>query len=208
LLFVAHLSCAQMAMNGSCPQMPDVKLTELTSLREFMALTAVRVKPEQRRFTRNAFITYLQTRHPAVTTYGIHCSGQLVGFVMLIHAENPTQWIIDRLTIDRDHQRQGLGYAVADQLIDMIHDFENSEMVIARYRPENDAARSLFNKLGFTERKEMFRGRHVALLEFEFEEDDSEDEADDYEEDDAESDDEEPGDQLSESDSDDDERTD
>jgi len=192
--------------------MPDVKLTELTSLREFMALTAVRVKPEQRRFTRNAFITYLQTRHPAVTTYGIHWESQLVGFVMLIHAENPTQWIIDRLTIDRDYQRQGLGYAVADQLIDMIHDFENSEMVIARYRPENDAARSLFNKLGFTERKEMFRGRHVALLEFEFEEDeaeeDSEDEEDDYEEDDAESDVEEPGDQLSESDSDDDERTD
>ena len=197
--------------------MPDVKLTELTSLREFMALTAVRVKPEQRRFTRNAFITYLQTRHPAVTTYGIYLQEQLAGFVMLIHAENPTQWIIDRLTIDRDHQRQGVGYAVADQLIDMIHDFENSEMVIARYRPENDAARSLFNKLGFNEREEMFRGRHVSLLEFEFEEDeaddDSEDEADDYEEDDyeeddAESDDEEPGDQLSESDSDDDERTD
>ena len=200
--------------------MPDVKLTELTSLREFMALTAVRVKPEQRRFTRNAFITYLQTRHPAVTTYAIYLQEQLVGFVMLIHAENPTQWIIDRLTIDRDHQRQSVGYAVADQLIDMIHDFENSEMVIARYRPENDAARNLFNKLGFNEREEMFRGRHVSLLEFEFEEDeaddeaeddsedDSEDEADVYEEDDYEEDDEEPGDQLSESDSDDDERTD
>ena len=202
--------------------MPDVKLTELTSLREFMALTAVRVEPEQRRFTRNAFITYLQTRHPAVTTYGIYLQEQLVGFVMLIHAENPAQWIIDRLTIDRDHQRQGLGYAVADQLIDMIHDFENSEMVIARYRPDNEVARSLFNKLGFNEREEMFRGRHVSLLEFEFEEDeaedDSEDEADDYEEDDyeeddyeeddAESDGEEPGDQLSEQDSDDDERND
>ena len=145
-------------------------------MREFMALTAVRVEPAQRRFTRNAFVTYLQTRHPAVTTYGIHWQEKLVGFVMLIHAENPAQWIIDRLTIDRDYQRQGVGYAVADQLIDMVHDFENSEMVIARYRPENDAARSLFNKLGFKEREEMFRGRHVSLLEFEFvEEDDAED---------------------------------
>lgn len=164
--------------------MSDIKLTELTSIRDFMALTAVRVKREQRRFTRNAIITYLQTRHPAVTTYGINWKGQLAGFVMLIHAENPTQWIIDRLTIDRDHQRQGLGYAVIDQLIDMVHDFENSEMVIARYRPENDAARSLFNKLGFKEREEMFRGRHVSLLEFEFEEDDEdEDDEDEHDED-------------------------
>lgn len=152
--------------------MPEVKLLELTSMRDFMALTAVRVKPDQRRFTRNAIITYLQTRHPAVTSYAIHHQGQLAGFVMLIHAENPTQWIIDRLTIDREYQGQGLGYAVADQLIDMVHGFENSEMVIARYRPENDAARSLFNKLGFKQREEMFRGRHVTLLEFEFEEDD------------------------------------
>lgn len=179
--------------------MPEVKLTELTSMRDFMALTAVRVKPEQRRFTRNALITYLQTRHPAVTTYSINWNGQLVGFVMLIHAENPTQWIIDRLTIDRDHQGQGLGYAVADQLIDMVHDFENSEMVIARYRPDNEAARSLFNKLGFKEREEMFRGRHVTLLEFEFEEDDEDQDADS---------DEEAEDQLEAPDSDDDERVD
>lgn len=181
--------------------MPDVKLSELSSMRDFMALTAVRVKPEQRRFTRGALITYLQTRHPAVTTYGIDRDGQLAGFVMLIHAENPTQWIIDRLTIDRDHQGQGLGYAVADQLIDMVHDFENSEMVIARYRPENEVARSLFNKLGFKEREEMFRGRHVALLEFEFEEEDDTDEE-------ADSDDEEVEELLDSPDRDDDERTD
>ncbi len=184
--------------------MSDIELTEITGLREFMGLTAVRVKPEQRRFTRNAFITYLQTRHPAVTTYAIHRKGQPVGFVMLIHAENPTQWIIDRLTIDRGHQGQGVGHAVADQLIDMVHDFENSEMVIARYRPENDAARSLFNKLGFKEREEMFRGRHVSLLEFEFEDEEDEE----AEDEDANSDDQDSDDELEASESDADERTD
>ena len=150
--------------------MLEIELREITSMREFMALSAVRVEPEQRRFTRNLIITYLQTRHPAVSTYRIQAVGQIIGFVMLIHAENPTQWIIERLTIDRDHQRQGYGYAVVDQLIDMIHDFENSEMVIARYKPVNEAARQLFVKLGFEEREELFRGRHVATLEFEFEE--------------------------------------
>ena len=145
-------------------------LTEITSLRDFLALREVQVKPRQRRFTKNVVLTWMQTRHPAVTTYAIRHDGQLIGYVMLIHAENPAQWIIERLTIDRDFQRQGHGYAVCDRLIDMIHDFENSEMVIARYAPENLAGRKLFAKLGFEQREEMFRGRHVALLEFEFDE--------------------------------------
>ena len=170
--------------------MPDIKLNEISALRDFLALNAVRVEPEQRRFTKNVVFSWMQTRHPAVTTYGIESSGELIGYVMLIHAETPTQWIIERLTIDRDHQRQGFGFAVADMLIDMIHDFENSEMVIARYEPKNEAARGLFAKLNFVEREEMFRGRNIAIFEFEFEEDDEEEPEDeedsdtlDYEED-------------------------
>ena len=159
-----------------------VELAELTSLGDFLSLRALRVKPRQRRFTRPVLLSWMQNRHPAVTTYAIKLDGELIGYVMLIHAENPTQWIIERLTIDVDYQRQGHGYAVCDRLLDMIHDFENSEMVIARYAPENAAGRKLFAKLGFVEREEMFRGRHVALLEFEFEEDEEDaDEADDDE---------------------------
>ncbi len=167
--------------------MPTVKLTELKSISDFWRLRFVRVQPEQWRFTKHPLLTYLQSRHPAVTTYSVQWQEELVGYVMLIHAENPTQWIIERLTINGAHQRQGLAYAVADQLIDMIYGFENSEMVIARYKPENEAARKLFEKLRFVEREEMFRGRHIALLEFEFEDDEAED--DDYEEDDYEGDD-------------------
>lgn len=156
--------------------MKDIKLTEITGLREFMALNAVRVKERQRRFTKNLFISFMQTRHPAVTFYRVDWQGQPVAYVMLIHAQQPTQWIIERLTVDREHQRQGLGYAIADHLIDMIHGFENSEMVIARYEPENGAARKLFAKLNFEEQEELFRDRHVAVLKFEFEEVEDEDE--------------------------------
>lgn len=168
-----------MPANGS-----PIELVELSSLRDYLALSAVTVQPAQRRFTKNPIITYLQSRHPAVSSYRVQAAGELVGFVMLIHAENPAQWIIERLTIDRDRQRQGIGYAVADQLIDMVYGFENSEMVIARYRPENEAARALFAKLNFVEREEMFRGRKIALLEFEFEEADEAEPEDDEDSDD------------------------
>lgn len=159
--------------------MKDLKLSEISGLRDFLALNVVRVKPRQRRFTKNVVLSWMQSRHPAVSFYRVDWQGQLVGYVMLIHASQPTQWIIERLTIDQEFQRQGLGYAVADQLIDMIHGFENSEMVIARYEPENIAARKLFDKLAFKVQDELFRDRHVAVLKFEFEEDDDEDGEDD-----------------------------
>lgn len=151
-------------------QKMDFKLTEITGLRDFWALSVIQVKPRQRRFTKNVLLSWMQSRHPAVSFYRVDLKGTLVGYVMLIHAQEPAQWIIERLTIDQAYQRQGLGYAVADYLIDMVHGFENSEMVIARYAPENVAARKLFAKLNFVQREEMFRDRHVAVLQFEFEE--------------------------------------
>lgn len=152
--------------------MKDLEFTEITGLRDFWALSVIQVKPRQRRFTKNVLLSWMQSRHPAVSFYRVDLKGTLVGYVMLIHAQEPTQWIIERLTIDQAFQRQGLGYAVADYLIDMVHGFENSEMVIARYEPENVAARKLFDKLKFVQREEMFRDRHVAVLQFEFEETD------------------------------------
>lgn len=163
--------------------MAKFKLTEIKSLSEFINLRHIRLELDQRRFSRNLFITFLQTRHPAVTSYRIDAEGEAIGYVMLIHAENPTQWIIERLTIDRDHQRKGYGYAIVDHLIDMVHDFENSEMVIARYAPDNEPARRLFEGLNFEQQENMFRGRHVAVLEFEFEDDEDDAQLDEHDED-------------------------
>ncbi len=160
--------------------MSGIELIEIKSLSDFLALRVVRVKPAQRRFTTNLVLSWLQSRHPAVTAYSIHLSDDLIGYVMLVHASNPTQWIIERLTIDRDHQGQGHGYAVADRLVDMVYEFESSEIVIARYHPDNDTARRLFQRLKFEEQDELFRRRNIALLRFEFEEgaDDDEDDND------------------------------
>ena len=166
--------------------MPEFELTEVKSLSEILALGRIRVKREQRRYTKNVFITYLQTRHPAVTTYRIDIGDDPIGYVMLVQADNPTQWIIERLTIDADYQGQGYGFAVADYLVDIVHDFDNSEMLIARYRPNNEGARRLFERLGFEEQDKIFRGRQLATLEFEFEEDDDADDDDEDSDSDAE----------------------
>lgn len=181
--------------------MGNFKLTEIKALGEFLNLRHIRLEREQRRFSKNLLITFLQTRHPAVTSYRIDAEGEAIGYVMLIHAENPTQWIIERLTIDRDHQRKGYAYAVVDYLIDMVHDFENSEMVIARYRPDNEPARRLFERLNFQQQEKMFRGRHIAILEFEFEDDDDDAPSD---EDADEDEDAEPEDMKDDDDDDDD----
>jgi len=168
------------AMTNTNNKTQNVTLKELKGWREWLPLGRIRVKPEQRKHTSNIIVTYLQSTHPAVTTFAIYKQDDVIGYVMLIHAENPAQWIIERLTIDGNYQRQGYGYEVADQLIDMVYDMENSEMVIARYDTDNDVARELFAKLKFEQQDKLVRGRNIALLEFEFEEpDDDEDDEDD-----------------------------
>lgn len=165
--------------------MPKTTLKKVKTMRDWLGFRHVRVKPEQRKFTSSLIISYMQSSHPAVTTFGVYLGDQVIGYVMLIHADNPAQWIIERLTIDKDHQRQGYGYDVADQLIDKVYDFENSEMVVARYDTDNDAARDLFAKLKFEQQEKLVRGRNIALLEFEFEdvdEDELDEEADDADE--------------------------
>ncbi len=163
--------------------MSKVVLKEYKTWRDWLPARNIRVHPNQRKFTSNIIISYLQSSHPAVTGYGLYVDDNLIGYVFLIHAENPVQWIIDRLIIDKEYQRQGYGYDVVDQLIDMVYDFENSEMVVARYAPDNDAARQLFAKLKFEEQEKMSRGRNIATLEFEFEEVEVDDEDIDDEED-------------------------
>lgn len=155
----------------------NITLKELQAISDWLPLRFIRVKPEQRKYTSLLVVSYLQSRHPAVTTFGVFLDDTVIGYVMLIHADNPAQWIIERLTIDRDYQRQGYGYAVADQLIDMVYEFENSEMVIARYDTDNEVARDFFAKLKFEEQDKLVRKRNIALLEFEFEQTEDDDEA-------------------------------
>jgi|GEM_PF-1042044 len=170
--------------------MPKVVLKEYKSWRDWLPLRNLQVHPDQRKYKTNIVISYLQATHPAVTGYGLYVGEDLIGYVFLIHAENPVQWIIDRLTIDKKYQRKGYGSDVVDQLIDMVYDFENSEMVIARYAPDNEAARKLFAKWKFEEQDRMVRGRQIATLEFEFEESEEDEdlEDDDNEEIDADDD--------------------
>lgn len=162
--------------------MPKVVIKENKTWRDWLPLRQIQVQSNQRKFSKNIITSYLQSTHPAVTGYGLYVQENLIGYVFLIHAENPAQWIIDRLIIDKDYQRQGYGYDVVDQLIDMIYEFENSETVVARYNTDNDAARQLFAKLKFEEQEQLVRGRNIATLDFEFEESEDDDEDTDNDE--------------------------
>jgi RimJ/RimL family protein N-acetyltransferase len=159
--------------------MPKTTLKKMQTTRDWLGLRAVRTKPEQRKFTTLLMLSYMQSSHHAITMYGVYLDDTAIGYVMLIQADDPSQWIIERLTIDRDHQRQGYGYDVVDQLVDKVYELEDSEMVVARYDKDNTAARDLFAKLKFEERDKPTRGRKIAVLKFEFEDVDEDDEPDD-----------------------------
>lgn len=161
--------------------MAKVSLQKLSGISEWLAINRIRILPEQRKYTDSLMSSYVQSRHPAVTPYAAYVDGNPVGFVLLVHAETATQWIIARLLIDKDHQRKGYAYDICDQLIDIVHDKPDSEAMVATYHDDNDAARALFAKLNFVETGKEHQGKKVARLDFEFEavevEDDEDDEA-------------------------------
>ena len=57
---------------------------------------------------------------------------------------------LHRFMIDRRHQRQGIGLRAMQRLVERFR-AEGFLTVYLSFRPENDAARSLYDRLGFVE---------------------------------------------------------
>jgi diamine N-acetyltransferase len=74
---------------------------------------------------------------------------QPVGFLMYEPRGNAVV-SLHRFMIDRRYQRQGIGLRAMERLIERFR-AEGFLTIYLSFRPENDAARSLYDRLGFVE---------------------------------------------------------
>jgi diamine N-acetyltransferase len=72
---------------------------------------------------------------------------QPVGFLMYEPRGNAVV-SLHRFMIDRHYQRQGIGFLAMERLIERFR-AEGFLTIYLSFRPENDAARSLYDRLGF-----------------------------------------------------------
>jgi diamine N-acetyltransferase len=74
---------------------------------------------------------------------------QPVGFAMY-EPRGDAVVSLHRFMVDRNYQRQGIGYRAMERLIERFR-AEGFSTIYLSFRPENDAARSLYERLGFAE---------------------------------------------------------
>jgi diamine N-acetyltransferase len=128
----------------------DIELADVTEA-NWRDVAAVRPHADQNRFV--APTTY----YLCLCHYGgqwnplaVVADGAVVGFVMWAEDTDSSRWI-GGLVVDSAAQRQGVGSAAVQALLDRFAAEPDCHEAALSYQPENLAARSLYASLGFVE---------------------------------------------------------
>jgi diamine N-acetyltransferase len=124
---------------------------------------ALEVTPEQRSLIATNERSLSQaSANPACVPMAIRCDGELVGFLMYEPRGNRIV-SLHRFMIDRRRQRQGIGREAMRVLVDRLRE-AGFETIYLSFRPENSAARGLYDGLGFHEHEIEADGEVVYRL--------------------------------------------
>ena len=128
----------------------DIELADVTEA-NWRDVAAIRPHADQNRFV--APTTY----YLCLCQYGgqwnplaVVADGAVVGFVMWAEDTDSSRWI-GGLVVDSAAQRQGVGSAAVQALLDRFAAEPDCHEAALSYQPENLAARSLYAALGFVE---------------------------------------------------------
>ena len=139
----------------------DIELVDVTAA-NWREVAAVTPHPDQQRFV--ATTTY----YLCLCHYGgqwnplaVVGDGAVVGFVMWAEDTDKSRWI-GGLVVDATAQRQGVGRAAVQIMLDRFAAEPDCHEAALSYQPDNLAARSLYAALGFIEGDEWADDEIVA----------------------------------------------
>jgi diamine N-acetyltransferase len=110
--------------------------------------------------------------HPEAWPRAIEKDGELVGFVMLHdpsrappeHPPDHPHFYVWRLMIDRAHQRNGLGRAAMEQVIEHVRAQPGAERLLLSYVPPAEHLARFYGSFGFEPTGEVDDGELVMSL--------------------------------------------
>jgi diamine N-acetyltransferase len=128
----------------------DIELADVTEA-NWRDVAAVKPHADQNRFVAPTTY-YLCLCHYGGqwNPFAVVADGAVVGFVMWAVDTDSSRWI-GGLVVDSAAQRQGVGSAVVQALLDRFAAEPACHEAALSYQPENLAARSLYASLGFVE---------------------------------------------------------
>ena len=118
----------------------------------FRSVLNLSVFPEQETLVASNEYSLAQAyAQPECVPLGLYIGNTPVGFAMYCLDPEDRQYWIDRLMIDRNHQRKGYGREAMRLLISRIRALadERHTYVYISFEHENSAAKSLYESLGF-----------------------------------------------------------
>lgn len=94
--------------------------------------------------------------------FAIYADERMVGFVMYgLDPDDNNYWIY-RLMIDEKQQGKGYARAAMTEVLERLKALPDCREIVLGYKPGNDGAAKLYQRLGFTTSGEMLFGEIVA----------------------------------------------
>ncbi|WP_449620863.1 GNAT family N-acetyltransferase [Robertmurraya sp. Marseille-Q9965] len=131
----------------------------------FFDVIELRVSEEQKSFVApNVFSLAQAKAFPECICLAIYHNDILVGFTMYCMDYEDKEYWIYRLMIDAKYQGKGYGKAAMMKLIDHIKQDIEHQVIYLSFEPENEGARTLYEKLGFEPDGRVIDGEIVYKL--------------------------------------------
>jgi len=124
------------------------------------------VAAEQEDFVTNNTFSVLQS-HYDYRNYpvAIYDNNIMVGFLMYLYDEDFKSYRLRRFMIGKDYQGNGYGTLALTELKRLIKDNYVSDTLYTSVKPENTAAKSLYEKVGFKNTGEMRWGEEILKVD-------------------------------------------
>ena len=139
----------------------------------WLALIKLQVREDQRQFVASNVFSIAQAQfgddfegHWDLHPFGIFDGDEPVGFLMYgLNLEHPKQQaFIQRLMVDEKFQGKGYGRFGMQKILEIFRADVRIKEVGISYEPENEAARTLYASLGFSETGRMMEDEVEAVL--------------------------------------------
>lgn len=129
----------------------------------------LRVREDQRRFVADRAgilaraYAYRDSRSRAFIIYN---DEQPVGMALYYDLEEEREYDFSQFFIDERYQRKGYGYEAASMILQMMEDDGRYDRAVLCYIEGDEAARSLYEKLGFRHTGEQYDDEIIMELVF------------------------------------------
>ena len=122
----------------------------------------IEVAPEEQAFVPSVLYSLAQAKFENLHPFGIKANGEFVGFLM--YGEFSGICWINRVIIDAQHKREGIGRTAILQLVERLKHNIRCKEIRASYAKENHAAREFFYSLGFIPLEDVLKEEEVVVF--------------------------------------------